>query len=89
MYTSSLGVTTFRLTPFRRIYTLSNMTIGLKSQSGTTFVEKKNLRLLDVMSHLCFFFVFYFSHLFPPMSVIRPIDFTTSLKWKYSSAVLY
>ena len=50
-----MGCTTFRLNPFRRIHNSSNTTIGLKKGSGTTLRLKSKIRILDELSHLCYF----------------------------------
>ena len=71
--------TTFRLNPFHRIDTSSNMTIGLKNRSGMTFRQKK-LRILDEMSHLCYFssfsiFLTLFLQYSDDLPVVRHTDF--------------
>ena len=59
-----------------------------KNQSGTTFRRKKNLRVLDKMSHFYYFSSFFnkyfcltfFLQYLDDLSVVRHIDFTTSQK---------
>ena len=79
---------TFRLNPFRRIDTSSNTTIGLKTV-WYDISSKKDLRILDVMSHLFIFCLFsLFLQYLDDLPVVRHIDVTTSLKWKKCSSIL-